>query len=245
MLVEFKADLHMHTCLSPCAELSMTPRSIVEKASSLGINIIAVCDHNSAENVEVTRSLAEKQGITVVCGLEICSSEEVHIIGLFRDIASALRMQEIVYRNLPGKNDEGAFGMQVVVNEKDEVLGLNDRLLIGATDLSVNGIVELIHTFNGLAVASHIDRDVFGIIGQLGFIPGEIDFDAFEISRRITIDKAYKKFSDCRQRPWISSSDSHRIEDIGTRTTGFLMHHAIFEELRLALLGIEGRRVII
>jgi PHP family Zn ribbon phosphoesterase len=223
----------------------MTPRDIVEKAASLGINIMAVCDHNSIENVAVTRDLAKKKGINAIAGMEINSSEEVHILGLFPDMDNAMKIQEIVYRNLqPGKNDEDVFGMQVVVNEINEVMGFNERLLIGATSLSVNTIVELIHECKGLAVASHIDRDGFGIIGQLGFIPAELDFDALEISRRITREEAVMKFSSYRHIPWISSSDAHRLVDIGRRTTRFLMYHSTFEELGLALKGVEGRKVI-
>ncbi|MBA4373052.1 MAG: histidinol-phosphatase [Thermodesulfovibrio sp.] len=244
MPVEFIADLHLHTCLSPCAELSMTPKGIVEKASSLGINILAVCDHNSAENVAVTRDLARKKGIFAVAGMEICSAEEVHLLSLFDTIEEAFKMQEIVYEHLqPGANDENAFGMQVVVNAGDEVLDFNKRLLIGATSLSVDRIVELIHSLNGIAVASHIDREAFGIIGQLGFISPEIPFDALEISGRTSFDQALLQYEAYRQTPWITSSDAHLLEEIGRRTTRFVMNHATFEELSLALRGIDGRRL--
>jgi PHP family Zn ribbon phosphoesterase len=246
MRVEFRGDLHIHTCLSPCAALSMTPRAIVGKAASLGINIIAVCDHNSAENVAVTRDLAREKGISVIPGMEISSSEEVHILGLFRDLEDALKMQAVVYDNLqPGENDEDRFGMQVVVNEIDEVMGFNRRLLFGATLLPVDRIVGLIHEFGGIAIASHIDREGFGIIGQLGFIPPEIEFDALEISRRISIDKALRTFAGYRHIPWVTSSDAHCLEDIGKRTTGLLLHHSTFEELRLALKGIGDRGVVL
>lgn len=245
MPVEFIADLHIHTCLSPCAELSMTPRDIVEKAASLGLNIIAVCDHNSAENVGVAKDLGRGKGITVIPGMEICSSEEVHVLGLFGRLEDALNMQEVVYQNLqPGENDEETFGMQVVVNEANEVLSFNRRLLIGATGLSVNRVVDEIHRFGGLAFASHIDREGFGIIGQLGFIPKELGLDALEISRRIAPDAARQRFAAYRQFPWISSSDAHRLEDIGKRTTRLLMHHSTFEELCLALKGVEDRKVM-
>jgi PHP family Zn ribbon phosphoesterase len=246
MRVEFRGDLHIHTCLSPCADLSMTPRAIVGKAASLGINIIAVCDHNSAENVEVTRDLARAKGISVIPGMEINSSEEVHILGLFRDMEDALKMQAVVYDNLqPGENDEDRFGMQVVVNEIDEVMDFNRRLLIGATVLSVDRIVGLIHEFGGIAIASHIDREGFGIIGQLGFIPPEIEFDALEISRRMSIDEALQTFSGYRHIPWVTSSDAHCLDDIGKRTMGLLLHHSTFEELRFALKGIGDRGVVL
>ncbi len=246
MPVEFRADLHIHTCLSPCAELSMTPRAIVEKSASLGINIIAVCDHNSVENVEVTTHIAKKKGISVVAGIEINSSEEVHILGLFGSMESAVKMQSVVYEHLqPGENDEERFGMQVVVNEIDEVMGFNRRLLIGAADLSVNRIVGLIQDLGGLAVASHIDREGFGIIGQLGFIPTGIGFDALEISAMTAIDDAIRRFQAYRHIPWLTSSDAHRVEEIGKRTTGLVMYHSTFDELCLALKGIEGRGIVI
>jgi hypothetical protein len=245
MPVEFRADLHIHSCLSPCADLFMTPRNIIEKAASCGINIIAVCDHNSAENIAVTQEIGRKRGVVVIPGMEITSSEEVHVLGFFESLERVFEMQELVYGHLqPGDNDEDAFGMQVIVNEEDEVLGFNRRLLIGATDLSVNRIVELIHWFHGIAVASHIDREVFGIIGQLGFIPLEAGFDALEISSRTGMDEAVGKFSRYRSLPWITSSDAHQLEDIGRKTIGLYMNHASFEELTLVLRGSEGRKVL-
>jgi PHP family Zn ribbon phosphoesterase len=223
----------------------MTPRNIIEKAASLGINLIAVCDHNSAENIAATLELGRKHGITVIPGMEITSTEETHILGLFGSLEKSYEMQAVIYEHLqPGDNDEDVFGIQVVVNEEDEVLGFNKRLLIGSTDLPVNRIVDLIHGFGGLAIAGHIDREAFGIIGQLGFIPAGIGFDALEISSRTPVDKAMETFGMYRSIPWITSSDAHELEDIGRRTVGLHLNHATFEELCLALRGVEGREVI-
>jgi len=246
MLVEFRADLHIHTCLSPCSELFMTPYRVVEKAASLGLNIIAICDHNSAENVEVTKKLAKEKGIKVFPGIEVTSSEEVHILGIFGDIDNVMRLQDIVYENLqPGENDEEAFGYQVVVNENDEVLSFNKRLLIGSTRLSVEEVVEVIHHFRGLAIAAHIDREGFGIIGQLGFIPPNLELDALELSPDISTEDARRKFKGYSHIPWIRSSDAHNLSDIGRASTGLFMNHSTFEELRLALQNVEGRRIIL
>ncbi len=246
MPVEFRADLHIHTCLSPCADLFMTPRNIIEKAASLGINIIAICDHNSAENIEVTHDIGKKRGITVIPGMEVTSSEEVHVLGLFGSMEQAYDMQTQVYEHLqPGENDEDAFGMQVVVNAEDEVLGFNKRLLIGSTDLSLDRVIAYIHAFQGIAIASHIDREGFGVIGQLGFIPPEAGFDALEISSGISMEKAAESFSMYRFIPWITSSDAHDLENIGRKTVGLHMNHATFDEFCLALRGTEGRRVML
>lgn len=246
MPVEFKADLHIHTCLSPCSDLFMTPFRVVEKAASLGLNIIAICDHNSAEHVELTRRLAKGKGIHVFPGIEVTSSEEVHIVGIFGDVQSALQLQNVVYEHLqPGENDEEAFGYQVMVNEFDEILSFNNRLLIGSTRLSVEEVIESIHRFGGLAIAAHIDREGYGIIGQLGFIPPHLQLDALEISPHISVEDAKKKFYEYSHIPLIRSSDAHELTHIGRASTGLYMNHSTFEELRLTLQHVEGRRIIL
>ena len=179
---EYKADLHIHTCLSPCAGLDMSPRNIVSEAKRKGLEVIGICDHNSAENVPAVEKTAAREGITVIGGMEVTSKEEVHILALFSDEEGLFSLQEIVHENLHGTNDEKLYGEQVIVNEEEEVIGFSDKLLIGATDISIEQLVQLIHERDGLAIAAHVDREGFGIIGQLGFIPkgGEaFDFEGY------------------------------------------------------------------
>ena len=178
----FTADLHVHTCLSPCAELSMSPAAIADRAQELHIDILGICDHNTAENIPAVIQAANRHRIQVLSGMEVCTAEEIHILALFDNVDDALRLQSIIYDNLPGKNDEDAFGMQVVVNAAGEVLRFNDKLLIGASTLPIDEVVRTIHNLNGLAVASHIDRPSFSLIGQLGFIPDNLELDALEVS---------------------------------------------------------------
>jgi predicted metal-dependent phosphoesterase TrpH len=119
MLRTMKADLHIHTCLSPCGELEMSPKGIAEQAKIKEIDILGICDHNSSENVPALIKAAQKYEIVVLPGMEVTSQEEVHILALFDELESALELQEIIYAHLHGENDEKAFGMQVVVNEDD------------------------------------------------------------------------------------------------------------------------------
>ena len=163
--------MHIHSCLSPCGDWEMSPKRIVQQSLEVGLDLIAICDHNTAENVGVAMCEGEKQGVHVLPGMEVCSKEEVHILALFEKLAQALEMQEYVYANLPGENNPDVFGCQVVANENDEVLGENPRLLIGATRLGLHGIVEKIHLLGGLSLCSHVDRPAYGVINQLGFIP--------------------------------------------------------------------------
>jgi PHP family Zn ribbon phosphoesterase len=240
---QFRADLHIHTCLSPCADIDMSPLSVVKKASEKGLDIIAVTDHNSAENIVAAVKSAENSGLSVLAGMEVTSSEEAHILALFDDPDSILKLQDIVYNNLiKGENDEKLFGEQIVANEKDEVLGFNKRLLIGATTMTAHSIVTEVHALGGLAIASHIDRDAFSIISQLGFIPVDLSFDALELSSAISRKKAQELYKDYDSFAWISSSDAHTPDDIGKRTTVFHMNGPTINEMRLALKGSDGRR---
>jgi PHP family Zn ribbon phosphoesterase len=244
MLKGFKADLHIHTCLSPCAELEITPSAIVRIASEKGLDIIAITDHNSAENVMAAQKSAQQTGITVFAGMEVTSSEEVHILALFEDIEGILKLQEHVYSHLmPAGNDPGKFGDQIVVNEKDEVLDFNKRLLISATSLTTLSIITTIHAFGGLSIASHIDREAFGVISQLGFIPDDLPFDALEISPGTNREQAGQLFKMYTSFAWISSSDAHRLNDIGKRTTNFFIKEPSLQEIHLALKNVEGRNV--
>ena len=245
MLKKFRADLHIHTILSPCTELTeMSPHAIVEKAHHADLNISAICDHNSCENVAPTQKISLTGKLVVLAGIEIASKEEVHTLGLFDKEEEALKVQEVVYGNLPGENDEETFGHQVVVNEKEEVVRFNKRLLIGATTLSLKEIVDLIHSFNGLAIASHVDREAYSIVGQLGFIPQELPLDALELSPRIGIKEAKRKFPQCGDYPIVTFSDAHSLNDIGKSSTTFLMKEASVVEMKLALTGKGGREVI-
>lgn len=246
MLKKFRADLHIHTILSPCTELTeMSPHAIIEKASHTALEVIAICDHNSCENIAPARKISLSRELIVLAGIEIASREEVHTLGLFDEEEEALKVQEVVYRNLPGENDEKSFGHQVVVNEKDEVVRLNKKLLIGATTLSLEEVVDLIHSFNGLAIASHVDREAYSIIGQLGFIPQGLALDALELSPKVSIGEARERFPQLGDYPLITSSDAHTLSDIGKSSTTFLLEEVSVSEMKMALAGREGRRVIL
>ena len=239
----FSADLHIHTCLSPCSDWEMSPKNIVAKSIEKQLDIIAICDHNSAENVQAVMHLGEKMGLCVLPGMEICSKEEVHILGLFSAVEQAQAMQKLVYAHLPGENQTEVFGYQVVVDEKDEIRGEVSRLLIGASRLSLKDIVVKIHELGGLSIASHVDRPSFSIIGQLGFIPTDLSIDGLEVSYRVSLNDVRKKIPGIMKFPCISSSDAHFPDDIGKAKTIFALSAPTFEEISLALKGKEGRRI--
>jgi len=236
-------DLHIHTCLSPCAEKDMTPRVIAGRAAAAGLDLIGICDHNSAENALAVRAAGAREGVAVVGGMEVSSREEIHLLALFGDDRRMSGFQQVVYDHLPGRNDERAFGAQLVIDEDDGITGRNERLLIGATDLSVEDIVGAIHGMGGLAVASHVDREGFSITGQLGFIPEGLELDALELSAGAA-PGAEAAIPGRRGLPVIRSSDAHRPEEVGRACTVMLMKRADFGEVVMALHGDGGRKVL-
>ena len=233
MVTEYNIDLHIHTCLSPCADLLMVPSAIIDEAKKRGLDCIGICDHNSAENVRAVRIAGEREGVFVLGGMEITTREEVHILGVFNGDDALHAVQELVHVNLDGENDEATFGEQLIVDEDDRILGSSGMLLIGATNLSVEETVRTVLDYGGLAIASHVDREQYSIIGQLGFIPEHLPLHALELSPRVDVDgkKAFRELG----YPLVTFSDAHYLTDIGKTSTVVSAEALTFSALKEAI----------
>ena len=222
----------------------MHPPGIVKAALRAGVDAVAVCDHNSAENVAAVHRAGRKAGLAVLAGMEVTTEEEVHIVALLPDVESALTLQSRVYRVLPGRNHDALFGLQVIANEDEEVLGFTDRLLLGATTWSVETAVAAIHELGGLAIAAHVDRERFGIIGQLGMIPPGLGLDAVEVSVRMVLPVARAQCAPSAGFPVLVASDAHDPKDVGRGVTFMFLEQPDFSEVQQALTGRNGRTVL-
>ena len=222
----------------------MSPREVVNAALKKGLDLIGVCDHNSAENVLAVKKAGERNGLMVIGGMEVASSEEAHILVFFDDDYDLLGFQKHIYRHLDGRNDEHAFGLQVIADDEDGVTGFCDRLLIAATSLPAEAIVAEARMAKGesLVIAAHVDREAFSMIGQLGFIPPGLSLDAVEISPHIAVADARRRFPECTKYPVITGSDAHHPEDVGKRYTCFTVADGTIAEIRMALAGRDGRK---
>ncbi|HQH21870.1 MAG TPA: PHP domain-containing protein [Thermoleophilia bacterium] len=238
------ADLHVHTALSPCADTAMTPPAIVAAALAAGLDMIAVCDHNSARNAAAVQEAAGER-LAVLAGMEITTLEECHVVGLFPDARTAETAAEEVGSALPPVDPdyEAFFGAQLVCDADGRESDRERRALAMATPFTVDAVVDLVHRHRGLAVAAHIDRRSFGVIGQLGFFPADAGFDAVELSRHVPPDSAAVADYAVHGLPVLHSSDAHYLHDLGAVRTTVTCLRPDFAELVLALQGLEGRRI--
>jgi PHP family Zn ribbon phosphoesterase len=244
------ADLHIHTALSPCAEREMTPPAIVREALRKGLEMIAVCDHNSAGNTAAVCAAAGKDArpLFVVAGMEITTMEEVHVLGLFPDAVEAARASEAVTEGLPlwkaltsfGPGDAVRRPEQELMDADGKVMSIEERMLGAASRFTLSQAVDLIRAHGGLAVAAHVDRRAFSVVGQLGFLPPEVRFDALEISAAGKARGRAAEFAGCGC-ILVSGSDSHFLEEIGSSMTALDLEEPSFEEMRRAF-RLEGGR---
>jgi hypothetical protein len=242
----FAADLHLHTALSPCAEDEMTPPAIVLAAIEAGLDIIAICDHNSAGNVAAVQQMAleyAEGSLEVLAGIEITTAEEVHLVGLFPTAQAAELAGNTVSATLPTLAAASrVYGEQFLLDARGAILGKEPRTLSMASALSLAEAVLLIRQHGGLAVPAHVDRPSFSVTSQLGFVPEDLHFDAIEISAagcRAGRPAAFAYLG----LPMLTSSDAHFLSDIGGSRTMFLLEAPTFVEIAGALRAdlCEGR----
>ena len=232
----FKADLHIHTLLSPCGSLEMSPANIVSAAKKAGLDIIGITDHNTTRQCREVFRIGKEEGMTVFCGAEVTSKEEAHCLVFFGSFDELDVFQKFLDEKLPDiKNDPDKFGDQVWVDENEMIAGEEPRLLISALDATVEEIEKKVHQLNGIFIPAHIDRPLYSIISQLGFIPDNLQADALEISDISKKDMLTEMYSIPGKTFFITSSDAHYPNQIGTRYTELKMPEPIFEEFRRVL----------
>ncbi|MBR2801860.1 MAG: PHP domain-containing protein [Erysipelotrichaceae bacterium] len=213
-------DLHIHSCLSPCAEEEMTPNNIVNMALLKELDLIAVTDHNSVRQLPAVAKVAEAMGLRMLYGAELESSEEVHVLGLYDELEKAMSLQPWLDQHLPFiPNDEHYFGKEELRDENDELIGKEERLLIISLDQDLESCIEAIHATGGKAILAHVLDRKNSVTNQLGFIPEGLAYDGLEVKDE------YQRQQVCKTHPWIRDeetfwlidSDAHRLIDMSER----------------------------
>ena len=237
----FQAELHIHTVLSPCAGVEMIPPLIVQSALECGLNLIAITDHNASDNVSAVMKAAHGTGLTVLPGMELQTQEDVHVLCLFDRLEQLLALQTLVDENLPDiKNEVEYFGEQFIVDHSGEFLARKKQLLITATQLSFEQAFQAVTDLGGLFIPAHVNRQVFGLIYHLGFVPPDLPIEVLEISQHITVEQALKDFPQIAGYPLIQSGDVHYLDDF-LGVNQFLLVKPTIAEIKMALKGEQGR----
>ncbi len=241
----FSADLHIHTVISPCGDLDMSPVMIVEKALEKNLDIIGITDHNCTKHALLTAEIAKKKGLSVLCGAEVTSQEEAHVLCFMPNAEKLQALQNYIETYLiKVPNDPKLFGEQLLVNEQEHILDEEPYLLINAINQSVEEISNFVFSQGGLFIPAHIERPTFSLTAQLGFVPPDLQCHAMEISRFSEISEMVEKHPDWNKHTLIQSSDAHFINDIGKAYTDFYLENPTFDEIKQALLQQNGRKVV-
>lgn len=208
-------DLHLHSCLSPCGDNDMSPYNLTNMAKLLGYDIIALTDHNSCENCESAIKIGKEIGLTVVPGMELCTSEEIHNVCLFPTVEKAMEFSRFIKSTMPPvKNREEIFGQQLIMDTEDGILGKEETLLTVASSVSIDELPDLISEYDGVCYPAHIDRESYSVISALGDFPDSLGVTAFELTPNADEQQWRENHPALEGKTLIRSSDAHYLQNM-------------------------------
>ena len=214
-MTKYYYDLHIHSCLSPCADDDMTPNNIAGMATLKGLNILALTDHNSCKNCPAFFEACKAYGIIPIAGMELSTAEDIHLVCLFDELEAAMRFDGVISKHImPIKNRPEIFGNQIITNGDDEQIGEEDTLLISSTDLPIEEAIALAREHGAHIHPAHIDRESNGIIAILGDIPSEYGFNCYELNDKKNKGKIFKNYEYVNSENILICSDAHHLWDI-------------------------------
>lgn len=229
----FRADLHIHTVLSPCGSLDMSPINIVNQAKNKRLHIIGITDHNATQNAYVTQKIGESEGVFVLLGVEVCTKEEIHCLAFFENNSELINFQKYIDKHLPEiPNDVDKLGYQLIVDENEDIIDQLPYTLLSGINQSIDEVKNEVVKNNGIFIPAHIDRATFSISSQLGFIPPSLKPHAFEVSKYSSRPLILKQFPYIKEYNIIQDSDAHFIDDIGCVCNLFEMEELNFQNIK-------------
>lgn len=240
-MLEVPGDLHLHSCLSPCADITMVPGEVSRRLVDRGIRVAALTDHNSACNTGVFERVFRRNGILLVPGIEVTTAEEVHLLCYFETMSALWLFGRRLYASYPHvAGDPERFGYQLICNERDEYVGQFPFLLSMASPMTLDQVKALTEELGGVVVPSHVDRR-WGLLSQLGVVTPALRFATYEIAHKANIGKMLPQLPGHPQ--IISSSDAHNLDSIGPARFSLAIGQVSTGEVLMALRHEQGREV--
>ncbi|MCF7946678.1 MAG: PHP domain-containing protein [Spirochaetia bacterium] len=226
--MNYRIDLHNHSCLSPCGSLDMSPSAMVSQALKLGIDILAITDHNTCRNTPAFDRCCRDAGIFPVFGAEVTTEEEVHVVCLFPDLKTSTSFGRFIESLLPDTpNVPDVLGDQVYVDHNENILGEVEKSLLQSSNIPFDRLIDEVLSWNGMVIPAHIDRPSFSAVSQLGFLP-DLPYTAVE---SVHIPCPYETYD----KPVIRNSDAHYLQDMGKRSWSISLEELTFTEISKAI----------
>lgn len=240
---QYYYDLHIHSCLSPCGDSDNTPNNIIGMASLCGLDIVALTDHNSTANCPAFFEAAKKFGIVAIAGMELTTSEDIHVVCLFETLDGAMQFgKKVDTLKIPVKNRPDIFGQQQILDGDDNIIGEEENLLINATLISIEEVPSMVAHYGGICYPAHIDRESNGIISVLGTFPSTPHFNCVEFHDNKNCDEYINKYS-LQNKKTIVSSDAHYLTALRDKENYFSLPEGLKsdDEIRAALFELLRR----
>lgn len=242
----YRADMHIHTVLSPCGDLEMSPANIIATAKKRNLDIIGITDHNSTYHCALMQKLGAENGIFIMNGVEITTQEEVHCLAFFEFPDALNEFQNYINHYLPFiQNNPTLFGYQVVLDENEDIIENIESLLIVGLDQSIEEVRGKVRELDGLFIPAHVNRPKFGILSQLGFMPEDLSPDGIEIFGFGNSVEFRVKYPEFNKYQLIISSDAHHPDQIGIGYSTLEIEQLSFKEIAMAIRGANGRKVMV
>ncbi|MBR3920086.1 MAG: PHP domain-containing protein [Clostridia bacterium] len=214
---KISVDLHIHSVLSPCGDIMMTPGNLVGMAKINGLDAIALTDHNAMQNIPAAIKIGEAYDIVVIPGMELETAEEIHVVCLFPDTESLSAFQDVVVESYGPKipaNRPDIFGKQLIYNEEDEECGELERMLLIPSGITIDDIFGIVEGLGGIAFPAHVDRDSYSVLTTLGALPYGYKNGFVEISCECDKENLVKMYPELEKYKLLPSSDAHYIDKI-------------------------------
>ncbi len=243
-MLKVRADLHIHTVLSPCADVEMSPVNIVAKAKEADLKIIGITDHNSTKHAKLVKQFAKREGIFVLCGVEVTTKEEVHCLAFFEHDDQLGIFQDFLEEHISKiPNPDGHFGYQPVLDENENIIEMVSYYLPSALKMSISAVQKKVYELDGIFIPAHVTRPVNGLFSQLGFIPEKLKFDALGIAGKMKEHHVRKHYLIEDKISLVHNSDAHFLARIGTAFSIFNIMEISFQEIKMALNQLNNRFV--
>lgn len=208
-------DLHLHSCLSPCGDMDMTPNNLVNMAKLLGLDVIALTDHNTSRNCAAAMAVGREIGLTVIPGMELTTAEDIHAVCLFPTLEKAMAWDAYVdAHRIKIRNRADIYGRQVLMNENDEEVGELEHLLLPATEIPITSAYQTVKSFGGICFPAHIDRDSLSILSVLGEIDAACGFKTAELADKSKLEALRRLHPILDTLQLVTDSDAHYLENM-------------------------------